>query len=146
MTEWLNWSEQSCMIPGEWTRETNAACLTLTFRSHPPPQEDPRCSHCLSQPAPICPSSIPKPLFGGWGRGKKAPGDKPDRTGSYLNWKMWRNEARWQGNQAPGEANAGGGQEGGPPALLPWWACSSVPLIHPLQQSLLLRPAGGSLT
>ena len=42
----------------------NAACLTLTFRNHLPPQEDPRCSHCLSKPAPTCLSSIPTLLMG----------------------------------------------------------------------------------
>ena len=41
------------------------------LQDHLHPQEDPRCSHCLSQPAPICPSSIPTLFMGAGEEGRK---------------------------------------------------------------------------
>ena len=80
--------------------------------------------------SPHLPLLHPHPLHGGGGGGEKAPGGKPDWTGSYLNWETWRKDARWQGNPHQGKRMQGVGRRA---ALQP--CCpgefSPVPSAHP---------------
>jgi len=97
----------------------NAACLTLTFRTTCIPRKTRgAATACHSQP----PSAPAPPPPSSWGRGR---GGEGTWRQARLNWfllELGNVEKGCQvtGQPAPGEANAGSGQEGGPPALLPW--------------------------
>ena len=102
------------------------------------------------QPLPVAasphlPLLHPHPLHGGGGGGEKAPGGKPDWTGSYLNWETGEMRPGDRATRHQGKRMQGVGRRAAHQPCCPGELVHRCPQLTP-QQTLLLRPAGGSLT